>query len=93
MATDNTPSPALPQERVPSAEEIAGSVRAAFDSVSLCNDLVGKGVKNTETKGTVERNKAHLEIMLGKTWFADALTTQQRTDIDAAIADSEAFIA
>ena len=30
-------------------------------------------------------NYRHLEIMLEKTWFADTLTTEQRTAIDAAV--------
>ena len=106
MPIDNPPSPVpsslpvSPAERVPSAEDIAGSVRAAFDSVHLCNNIISGNVNtpnvinNTnENKATVERNKAHLQIMLGKTWFAEALTEQQRSEIDACITASEAFIA
>jgi hypothetical protein len=92
--------PVSPAERVPSAEDIAGSVRAAFDSVHLCNNIINGNVNIpnainnvTENKATVERNKAHLQIMLGKTWFTEALTEQQRSEIDACITASEAFIA
>ena len=38
-----------------------------------------------EKQDTIERNVGHLNIMLGKSWFADALTEQQDADIDAAI--------
>lgn len=96
MPIDNLPTPPeplRPADPVPTAEEVAGSIRAAFDSVGLCNSLIAKGEKNEETKGTVDRNKAHLQIMMSKTWFADGLTTQQRTDIETCIANSEAFIA
>ena len=91
MPIDNSPS--RPTEPVPTAEEIAGSITAAFDSVGLCNALITKGTKNDEIKATVDRNKSHLQIMMSKTWFVDGLTTQQRTDIETCITDSEAFIA
>lgn len=91
MPIDN--SPPRPVEPVPTAEEVAGSIRAAFDSVGLCNALIAEGTKNDETKATVDRNKSHLQIMMGKTWFVDGLTSQQRTDIETCITDSEAFIA
>lgn len=96
MPIDNLPTPPepiRPVELAPTAEEVAGSIRAAFDSVGLCNTLVAKGEKNEDIKGTVDRNKAHLQIMMSKTWFVDGLTSQQRTDIETCIANSEAFIA
>lgn len=90
--SSNLPVPLRPLDPVPTAEDIAGSIKAAFDSVGLCNTLITKGVKNNETKTTIDRNKSHLQIMLGKTWFVDGLTPQQHTDIETCIANSEAFI-
>lgn len=70
-------------------EEIQSSIRAAFDSVNLINGIVdGTQMQNEsaqEKQDTIERNVGHLNIMLGKSWFADALTEQEDADIDAAI--------
>lgn len=65
----------------------------AFHSVDLCNTLVAEGINSETNKDTVRRNKEHLQIMLNKEEFANALTSQQRTDIDNCITASEAFLA
>jgi hypothetical protein len=59
-------------------EDIQISISAAFDSV----DLINEGV---ETPETIERNKEHLRVMIGKEWFYDALTTEQKTQIESII--------
>jgi len=70
-------------------EEIQNSISAAFDSVNLINGIVnGNQMANEssqEKQDTIERNVGHLNIMLSKSWFADALTEQQEADINAAI--------
>lgn len=76
-------------------EEIQGSVRAAFDSVNLINGIVdGTRMKNEsaqEKQDTIGRNVEHLNIMLGKSWFADALTEQEDADINAAISTGNGY--
>jgi hypothetical protein len=78
-------------------EEIQSSVRAAFDSVNLINGIVdGTQMANEsaqEKEDTVERNVGHLNIMMGKSWFADALTDQENTDISAAITAGNGYSA
>ena len=68
--------------------EAQSSVAAAFDSVNLLDAIVA-GTSDIETAAdkanSADCNYRHLEIMLEKSWFADTLTSAQRTDIDAAI--------
>ena len=60
------------------------SISAAFDSVNLINETITKPT-NDENKDLVKRNVEHLEIMLGKEFFSNALTTEQRSEIDNTI--------
>jgi hypothetical protein len=57
------------------------SINAAFDSVALINKLVTE-TADDKKKLNVERNVKHLELMLKKEFFTEALTVQQKTDID-----------
>ena len=83
----------MPQDTyIPESEYITGSIRATFDSVDLCNTLIVANKKTEQIIKTVERNKAHLEIMLGKDWFSGALLVEQRSIIDVTIASSSLFI-
>lgn len=66
-------------------EEIQRSVSAAFDSVNLINKLNLKDVLTDEETDTVDRNVEHLKIMMSKEWFDTALTTEQKSDIQALI--------
>lgn len=72
-------------------EEIQGSIRAAFDSVNLINEQVLLE-KTEELSDSVDRNYRHLEIMLSKEWFADALTESERLSIDSAIESGQDFV-
>lgn len=56
-------------------------ISAAFDSVNLINSLLS-GEKNEYNIETIERNVKHLEIMLEKDFFTEALTNEQREEID-----------
>ena len=76
----------------PTPEQIQQHISAAFDSVNLINEEITKEVTDNR-KDTVKRNYQHLEIMMGKDWFVDALTTQQETDINAAITAGKAYVA
>ena len=66
-------------------EQIAQSISAAFDSVNLVAELKAKASVTEDEQGTIERNVEHLNIMLGKEWFAEALTAEQASDIAAVL--------
>jgi hypothetical protein len=78
------------KERTP--EQTTKQVSAAFDSVNLINRVTLDPVTD-EKKSTVDRNMKHLELMLTKEWFAEALTTEQRNEIDTCISIAAAYIA
>ena len=68
------------------------SINAAFDSVNLINNTILE-IVNDNNKSTVTRNVQHLEIMLSKEWFSEALTQQQLTDINSCIANGNLYTA
>jgi hypothetical protein len=68
------------------------SINAAFDSVNLINNTILE-IISKETKLKVLRNVQHLEIMLSKEWFLEALTQQQLTDINSCIANGNSYTA
>jgi len=65
------------------AEQAAKSVLAAYDSVNLIAELKRKRTLTEEETATVTRNVDHIAIMLGKEWFATALTPAQKTELEA----------
>jgi hypothetical protein len=67
------------------------AIKAAFDSVNLINRLVTE-TANENNKKTVERNVDHLELMMTKDFFSEALTSQQRTNIETCISAGKSFI-
>ena len=64
-------------------EQVAKSVSAAYDSVNLLNELKVKETLTEEEVATVSRNEEHIRIMLAKEWFANALTPEQKTELQA----------
>lgn len=64
------------------AEKIARHYRAAMDSVNLINSGKPEGMSDEDWVDTVDRNKAHLEIMLSK----DFWTTEDLTPFTEALA-------
>jgi hypothetical protein len=72
-------------------EQIQGSVRAAFDSVNLINEQILLPLTD-ETSDLVDRNYRHLQVMLSKDWFSEALTTEERDAIDQSISDSLTYL-
>jgi hypothetical protein len=76
----------------PTPEQVQKSISAAKDSVTLINKKVAEP-KTEEKVKTVDRNVRHLEHMLKKEWFSEALTTQEKTDIDSAITSGNAYCA
>jgi len=66
----------------PTAEEIAKHYSAAMDSVNLINGTKPENETDAEWTATLQRNKAHLEIMVAKTYW----TTEDLTPFHNAIA-------
>ena len=64
------------------AEEIQQHYNAAMDSVNLINGAKPEDMSDEDWADTVQRNKAHLEIMLAK----DFWTTQDLTPLRNAAA-------
>jgi len=64
-------------------EQAAKSVLAAYDSVKLIAELKRKRTLSEEETATVKRNVDHIAIMLGKEWFATALTPAQKSELEA----------
>jgi hypothetical protein len=58
----------ITQEK-PTAEEIAKHYSAAMDSVNLINAGQPEGMEDADWADCLERNKAHLEIMLAKDFW------------------------
>ena len=72
-------------------QEPQQSINAAFDSVNLINNTILE-IIDDENKSTVSRNVEHLQLMLGKEWFSEALTEQQLLDINNCIEDGSLYI-
>jgi len=66
-------------------EQIEKSILATYDSVNLINELNSKESKTEEELDSIDRNKEHIKIMLGKDWFVSALTLEQKLDFSAFI--------
>jgi len=66
----------------PTADEIAKHYSAAMDSVNLINGTKPENETDAEWTATLQRNKAHLEIMVAKTYW----TTEDLTPFHTAIA-------
>jgi hypothetical protein len=66
----------------PTAEEIAQHYSAAMDSVNLLNAGKPADMDDAEWTDTVDRNVAHLEIMVAK----DFWTNEDLTPLNDAIA-------
>jgi hypothetical protein len=55
----------------PTAEEIAQHYSACLDSVALINGEKPENTTTEEWANTIARNKAHLSIMLAKTFWTN----------------------
>jgi len=73
------------EQYIPTSEELAQHISAAFDSVDLINELVVKPQQEDGDAETMDRNVEHLKIMMAYDWFASALTEEQANQINAII--------
>ena len=62
-------------------EEIADHYSAAMDSVNLINELVAQETLTDEEQDTIDRNVAHLQLMVTKDYW----TTEDLTPFNDAI--------
>ena len=76
------------EKQTPSPEK---SIKAAFDSVALINKLITE-TADDKKKANVERNVGHLKLMLIKEFFTEALTTEQRVELEACIEAGNTYI-
>jgi hypothetical protein len=87
----------MSEKNTPSTEDVQQSISAAFDSVNLINAIIAgtqdENQEDDKKKSTVKRNVEHLNIMLGKDWFAEGLTSEQATQIDTCIAAGNTYTA
>jgi len=69
------------------------SVSAAFDSVNLINNTIPSTGKTIDEKiDIMKRNKDHLEIMMGKSWFTEALINDEGNQIQTCIVNAQNFL-
>lgn len=68
-----------------SQDQIEKSISAAYDSVSLINELNSKEALTEEEDSTKNRNIEHLKIMLSKEWFASALSETQKAELETVV--------
>jgi hypothetical protein len=77
-------------------EEITIHINAAFDSVSLINNVIDglEREDNTleEKKIIIEQNVGHLSYMLSFEWFSSNLTLEQTTQINNVIIRGNTYI-
>lgn len=71
------------QEITYTPEQVAKSISAAYDSVTIVNELNGKLDITEEELATLDRNVEHIRIMMGKEWFVAGLTDKQITELQA----------
>ena len=76
---------------IPKTPNPEKAVSAAYDSVNLINKLVLETIDDKK-KSTVDRNVKHLEVMLTKEFFTEALTVEQTTEIEACIEAGKTYI-
>lgn len=70
----------------PTADQIAQNYNAAMDSVHLINGTKPEFTTDEDWADTLERNAAHLEIMVAKDYW----TTENLTPFTAAIVTARA---
>lgn len=66
-------------------QQVAAAVAGALDCVALLTSLQNEQTPTQEQQDAIARNVQHLQIMLNKTWFTQAITSQQLAAIQAVI--------
>lgn len=66
-----------------SQENPIQSINAAYDSINLINQLNALVSRTEEEDATILRNVDHLKCMMTISWFTEALTEEQTTEINS----------
>ena len=64
-------------------EELSRHVSAAYDSVTFITKIKAKESLTEEETKALSRNIEHIHIMLKHAWFVEALTPEQKTELEA----------
>lgn len=86
------PEKILPEDVVPSADQIAINYAAMGDSVKMINDTIAGDtvlVEAVDKQNCVDTNVAQLEFMLGQSYW----TSEDMTAVNAAITAGKAYTA
>ena len=67
------------------------SIKSAFDSVDLINKTIISEI-DEDKKSLIDRNIKHLELMLTKEFFIEALSKEQKDQIESAISQGKSHI-
>ncbi len=70
---------------VPFQEIIDKTVESSFHSVDLINKLKTQMSLSEDDQDTIQRNIDHLNLLLSKEWYVEALTEEQRAEVDSAV--------
>jgi hypothetical protein len=70
---------------VPFQEIIDKTVESSFHSVDLINKLKTQMSLSEDDQATMQRNIDHLNLLLSKEWYVEALTEEQRAEVDSAV--------
>jgi hypothetical protein len=70
---------------VPVQEIIDKTVESSFHSVDLINKLKTQMSLSEDDQATMQRNIDHLNLLLSKEWYVEALTEEQRAEVDSAV--------
>ena len=85
----------MPEQELTPQQRVDGIVRAARDSVWVVNDEIQKkadrGELTNEGRGNIERNVAHLEIVMADPQIIEL--GGDLSDLTAAITDGKAALA
>jgi hypothetical protein len=70
---------------IPTQEIIDKTVESSFHSVGLINKLKTQMSLSEDDQDTIQRNIDHLNLLLSKEWYVEALTEEQRAEVDSAV--------
>ena len=72
-------------------QNIEKTISSTFDSVNLINKIILE-TADDKKKSNVERNIQHLELMMTKETFTEALSSTQKNEIKACITAGKNYI-
>jgi len=64
------------------SEEVKQHITNCFHSWDICEELSAKDSLDEKEQGDFDRNKEHIQIMLGHEWFSEGCTDKQKSDLE-----------